>query len=636
LKLRKIVLTAVVIVTIVTGYFSAKIIEASGNTSYSGAISRLQALGVMNPDEYGSEGLDGYMTRGEFAKAFAIASGLEDNARAIMGSTIFPDVDPGSLLSGYINALVAKDLMTGMSDGKFHPEGIINFAQACTMMVKALGYTDSDLTGTWPRNYILKAKTLSLTGGISFNNTEKLPRWAVAIMLDRLLETSIKSDPNKTYADYAGISKESYQFGLISNPVYSAPEIVTNFNPQISSKIGAIDLSGDVKIVRNGQIADITDIEENDVVYEVRDLWGTKRYIQVVDNKVEGEITAISPNSIQIEGKDYIFSSSTVFNKMSNSSLGFKVGDAVTVLLGYDGKVVDYFDIKGQDNSNFAFVVNYTDNVKEYTVKLLMIDGCVRTYKVTSNPWYKKGKLVSFKMINDETVELTDLPYSNPGDIIIDKENRKIGDNYVAHNVKIFSLITNSSNLSTDANVQLVKWSDLPSGKISSDRIQYMNKTGAFGDINVVVINDVFSENYKTAVVKSLNYTGPEGNQTLSSCTVVIDGKESTIKPVPGATSGSVLKVKTTGSGSIENVMEIRTPVASPAKVEAIDLTRIKVNGITYEIKSNVQVYFRDWAGGFTLKKVSDIEAGKEYNSVSVYLDKPLYYGGKVDTIIVQ
>jgi len=648
LKIKKYVSFVLVIMLCITSITCIKVTKAYSASDYTVEMKRLESLGILDSSRDSQNGSQSQITREEFAKALVVSSGLEDNANNLMGATIYSDVDTDSAYSGYISAAVNKGLMTGMSDGMFHPTEGINYAQAYTIVVKSLGYTNDDLPGLWPKNYLIKAKQLGLVNGISLSNSDKLPRWAAAVMINRLLNTNIKkvnqTDADKTFADVSGISSDSYQYALISNPVYSEPEVVNNFNPQLSTKIGDIDVGTSAKIVKDGQQVDITKIEDNDVIYEVKDLSGTKRYILDVDNKIQGEITALTGKTIQIGGKDYSLSSNSVFNKITNSTTGFKVGDSVNVLLGYDGKVVDYFDIMGQDNSNFAFVVNYTDNVKDYTVKLLMIDGVTRTYKVSSNPWYKKGKLVGYKMLDSETVELTDLSYSNPGDVVIDKENRKIGDSYVAHNVKIFSLMAGGTTLSSDADVELVKWSDLPSGKVSSDRIQFLNTSGAFGDINVVVINDVFGENYKTAVVKSVNYRTTNGydingnlNQVFSGYTLLIDGKEySYSTSISGATGGSVLKVKLSSSGGIETISEIRSAAASPVKADAIDLTRIMINSTVYGIKVSVQVYFRDWAGGFTLKTIDDIVAGKEYSSVSIYLDKPLLYGGKVDTIIVQ
>lgn len=644
MKFKKWIAAVIVVAVVFTGYFFINAVPSSADISYSGAAVRLRTLGIMNPEEYGSNWPNGNITRGEFAKALAVASGLDDDAKSMAGPTIFPDVEPGSPLSGYINALTGKKLMPGISDGKFHPEGTINFAQVCTIMLRALGYTDSDLKGTWPKNYILKAKTLGIAGGISLNYMDSLPKWAAAVMIDGLLNTNIKkanpADPDKTYAEASGILKDSYQFALISDPVYSEPQIVSNFDPKTSYRIGSISLGGDVRIVRNGKLLSTQDIEDNDVVYEVTDVWRTKRYILVVDNKVSGEITSISPKSIQIDNKDYLFSRVGTFSQ----NLG--VGDYATVLLGYDGKVVDFFDIPNQDNSNFAFVVNHTSDVSGYMVKLLMIDGSIRTFK--SSYYVSKGNLVTYSKIDDETVSLSSVGYNYPGDVTINKETRKIGDSYVANNVKIFNLISNPVN--GDVSVELVRWSDLPSGLIPSDRVLYINKSGDFNDVNVMVITDAFSQGYKTGIVKNITYKivkVPQGidpitgkplpdleKSVVDTYTILIDGKDYTWRTEIGASVGSVLKVKMSGS-IIDSIQEVRSSYSSASEVEAIDVSRIKINGTIYEIKGSPAVFFRNWDGSFSLKSIEDIEVAKDYSSVSIYLDRPVNYGGKVDAIVV-
>lgn len=643
MKFKKWIAAVLVAAVVLTGFFFINTVPSRADVSYTGAAGRLLALGIMNPSEYGSNWPNGNITRGQFAKALALASGLEDAAKSMTGTTIFSDIEPGSDLSGYVNGLIEKKLMTGMSDGKFHPEVTMSFAQACTIMLRALGYTDSDLKGSWPKNYVLMAKTLGITGGISLSNMDNLPLWAAAVMFDGLLNTNIKKinpgDPDKTYAEAAGILKDSYQFAQISNPVYSEPQIVSNFDPVTTSRIGSISLGGDVKIVRNGRLLSTLDIEDNDVIYEVTDLWKTKRYILVVDNKISGEITAISPKSIQIEGQDYQFSRVGTFSE----NLG--VGDYATVLLGYDGKVVDFFDIPNQDNSSFAYVINHTSDVSGYLVKLLLIDGSIRTYKTSS--YVSKGNLVNYSKVDDETVTLSSIGYNYPGEVTINKDTRKIGDSYVANNVKIFNIISNPVN--GDASAEIVRWSDLTSGIIPSDRVLYINKVGAFNDVNVMVITDAFSQGYKTGIVKNITYKMVKETQGIDpvtkdpiiversvpdTYTIFVEGKDYTWRTDIGASAGSVLKVKMTGS-TLDSIQEIRSAYTSSTKVEAIDVSRIMINGTIYEMKGSPTVFFRNWDGSYSLKSIGDIDRSKTYNSISIYLDKPLNYGGKVDAIVV-
>lgn len=329
----------------------------SSSNLYDGAVTRLSSLGIMADTSYNSETL---ISRGEFAKILAKASGLGDEAIDKMGATIFPDVSASNELSGYINAVVKKGLMTGTADRKFHPDGNITFLQACTIIVKALGYTQQDLTGIWPYSYVTEARKLGLTDGMSLKNNDNLPEWAAAVMINRMLDTNIKktntSDADKTYAEASGLNTDSFEYAGILNPVYSKPVVVKSVDYS-NNRVGDLDFSNsiDIKdnqiIIRNGQIASFNDIQYNDVVYKVSDQWGEKQYVLVVSNTIRGTIKSIGPNmicpeTIAIGNTTYNFSKDMDFSEIRKSaddySYGaFEAGDNVQAILGYDGKVVE-------------------------------------------------------------------------------------------------------------------------------------------------------------------------------------------------------------------------------------------------------------------------------------------------------
>jgi hypothetical protein len=172
----------------------------------SAAIIRLQQLGVVD----GSiTDVNSLLTRAQLAKAIAVAKDLTDEAATLSGSTIFPDVESYSELSGYVNALLSRGLMYGRPDGYFHPESGVSYAEACIILVKLLGYTDSDVTGMWPNNYIIKATDLKLNDKITLKKNENITVGVAAVMLDRLLDTNMKkanaAEVDKTFSEYVSL-----------------------------------------------------------------------------------------------------------------------------------------------------------------------------------------------------------------------------------------------------------------------------------------------------------------------------------------------------------------------------------------------------------------------------------------------
>ena len=619
--------------------------------SYTDALTRLKDLGILDQNAQQNS----IMTRGEFVKAISNASGLGDKAYSYRGTSIFPDIKAGSELSGYVNAAVDKGLMNGLSDGKFHPESFINYAQICTIMVKALGYTDDDLEGTWPKNYVSKAKELGISQGVSLNYYDEVQLQAAASMIDRLLDTDIKkadaSDADKTYGEASGISNDSYQYAMISDPIYSNPEVATDISRD-TKNIGSIDLSGNPAIIKDGVPISITDIEENDVVYQVSDVTNTKKYILVVDNKVSGEITSFTSSQIEIDGVTYKYGQGMDFNKVLESYGSIEVGDYVTILLGYDGKVVDFFNTATQDNSQFAYVINYSNDMDEHRVKLLMIDGNIREFKTKINPESYKGKLVVFSKLDEDTVTFNGLSYSDTGSHIVNRDLRMLDGDYVSHNVKIFNIIDDNRDSDEDSNVELANWSELSSGEIESGKILYVNRTGTYNDINFMVTNDLFEDRYKIGIVNDVETikanvkTGEDENgkpiydeKTRGyNYKILVDGTEyswSTNDSDKFYGSGSVLRV-VMSNGSIDKVKEKISYEALGSKLQAADVNRLKINNDTYFLKGKPQVYFKTTEGDYILKEISDIEVNRAYKSVAVYLDKSLSNGGKVVAIVVQ
>ena len=208
MKLKKSVIGTMLLVVMLISSLLPSVVLAS-TLDATGALIRVQQLGLVD-----SSITDGnvVLTRGQFVTAIAVADGLTETAANLNGSTIFPDIDPNSNLSGYINAVMSKGLMYGMPDGYFHPERGITYAEACTIMVKLLGYTDADVTGMWPYSYINKAYDLKLTRNFSFKRNDNVPVWAAVVMFDKLLDTNIKktsaSAADVTFATAMGLYTE--------------------------------------------------------------------------------------------------------------------------------------------------------------------------------------------------------------------------------------------------------------------------------------------------------------------------------------------------------------------------------------------------------------------------------------------
>lgn len=132
-------------------------------------VAVLQMLGVVSGDNNGNFNPYGTLTRAQFCKMAVMAMGKGDQAALYQNRTIFPDVRSSHWARGYINFAVSGEnkLIIGNSDGTFQPDSPITGAQAVTILMRMLGYTDADAGMLWPDGYLALAADKGLTSGVS-------------------------------------------------------------------------------------------------------------------------------------------------------------------------------------------------------------------------------------------------------------------------------------------------------------------------------------------------------------------------------------------------------------------------------------------------------------------------------------
>lgn len=437
-----------------------------------------------------------------------------------------------------------------------------------------------------------------------------------------------------------------YEYAAIIDPVYSKPVIANNIKVG-DKKIGNIDLTNWGLVEKDGEYINPYNIANGDVVYQINDIQNTSSYILAMDNKVTGVITGILPNrinpqTIQIDNKNYELSSDFDMQKLIDKNSPFKIGDTVQISTGYDGKIVNLDYVSGQDNANLAYVINTSTDViggnPIYYVKLIKADGTVGTYKSYLDETALKGSLVTFTNTDDTTVVVNAILNQSYPEMAINKDDMKIGNNYATDNIRIFDVISNYPG--ADAVVKVLNWSDLYSGILQAGQISYLNQVGDFGDINAMVLNDVFDEGDSYGLVKSATATVASSGRsrtTTYNYTINVNGKDYqwTTTNAYGISGMDIVSVGIS-NGQIASFAGIVNNETEATNIQAIDTKKIKLNNNIYKFRSDVVVYYRSSAGVFTTEAISDIDITKTYSSVYVYLDKPLSYGGKVKAIIIS
>ncbi len=654
--LKKIITFTMIAVLCISTTLSYATTGTQTQLAWKDTLAKLEMMGIVNEADLNTTGK---MTREVFSKIIINSAGNYGLAQSLEGSTTFSDVSTTSAFCGYINAAVNKGYLSAYADGKFKSKNNVSFAQLCTAMVNALGYTSSDIVGSWPKGYIEKAKSLGLTTGFSYNTYDEVSTSSVITMIGRMLNTNIKKSDTK---DADIILKESA--GLTNaqtNWVYGEPEVAFNFNSN-TRKLGNITFKTNIPILRNtidngvspatsviGEKITLEDIKDKDVVFEVYNKLKGLIYYLVIDNKIEGKITSIlpskyAPTAIEINNVNYDLGEFAKIEKFNSSNGSFSVDDHVAVVLGYDGKVVDAYYVEDDNNKEYAFVVDCETKVSEaaadygkiyYTVKLMHVDGTTKTYKIAEAANDYKWRLVKYSTIDDVTVKLLKLSYRNDLEIVAYRYQEKIGQNYITDNVKIFNY--------TDEAVNLINWNDIPDGTLAAGKVKYMATTGDFDDVCVILTNDIFNKQYKNYVVKSIkepsNKNLADENSAYYQYNLVAGSDNYTYVSktgggISGAIVGSVLSMKMYNN-KVSTFSKILTPDTIGVRVQAIDSKRIKINNMVYMFDSNVDIYIKDYKGNLTAKKYSDIELDTEYPSIKLYFDRAINSGGRVQTIVI-
>ena len=165
---------------------------SAASSDATGAVETMKALGIMVGDETGNMNLSGNVTRAQFVKMMTAASTYRDSVGAGYGYSLFKDVKSDHWASEYIKLAVEQGWITGYVDGTFRPNNTVTLEEACTALLRMLGYDSSSLAGTFPTAQLSKASAVGLLDGMTATRGQKLTRSDCVSLFNNLLtaETS--------------------------------------------------------------------------------------------------------------------------------------------------------------------------------------------------------------------------------------------------------------------------------------------------------------------------------------------------------------------------------------------------------------------------------------------------------------
>ena len=192
-KIISIMLTA----SMALGCISLSASAASSFFSVNNDTSMLEDLGIFTDGR-----LEDLVTRAEFTKVTVMISPYRDYVATSLKTSPYSDVPYDHWASNYIKTAVTNGLCSGYPDGTFRPDDYVSFAEAVTMLLRALGYTDTEFGTSWPYGQIGLASNLGISDGVNRDAFDAITREDVVIMLNQTLDTQMKDSTQKLLDDF--------------------------------------------------------------------------------------------------------------------------------------------------------------------------------------------------------------------------------------------------------------------------------------------------------------------------------------------------------------------------------------------------------------------------------------------------
>ena len=382
---------------------SILVLPASAASLNNTAIQTAVTLGAMEPGQTGS--LDAAVTRGALAKMLVAFSAYRESATK-QGSlgTLYKDVPGSSQWAPYVRIAVQQGWMNGYTDGTFRPDNAVTLEEACTAVLKMLGYKMTDLNGAFPDAQLNKAQELGLRNQLGRARGETMNYEDCAILLYNALTANTAS---------GGSYGSSLGFTVSNGQVDVSSVMLKNLQGPFVAGAGTQLPFAPVNIYRNDKTSSSAELNQYDVYYYSESL----QTVWIYTRRAAGRITAVAPNAsaptaVTVAGTSYTLGSTVVASKVSSLN-GGGVGEVVTLLLGMNNEVADVITGEEADSVFYGVVQSSSRNLVEdngadvlQRVAIMCTDGIVRTVNVDKSLNLPKGWLVEISVTPEgENVE---------------------------------------------------------------------------------------------------------------------------------------------------------------------------------------------------------------------------------------
>ena len=577
---------------------SMLILPASASGSNT-AVQTAVTLGGLTSDQ--TANLAAPLTRGALTKLMVAFSAYRESAKT-QGSTgtLFSDVGSGSAYAPYVRIAVQQGWISGYTDGSFRPDNAVTLEEACTAVLKLLGYDVTTLSGTFPAAQLNKANELGLRDNLTKTQGEGMTLEDGAVLLYNAL-TATTAEGN-VYASSLGFT--------VNNGVVDVSSILlSNVKGPFVAGLGTQLPFAPTAVYRNDTVTTDATLNAYDVYYYNE----TAQTVWIYTRKAAGRITAVAPSanaptSVTVAGTEYTIASSSVAAQLSALN-GGGVGQVVTLLLGMNDEAVSVLTGDAANEVFYGVVQTTSRSLVEnsgpdvqQTVAVACTDGVTRSVNVDKQFNYPAGKLVAITV--DENGESIQSLETKSTSGTVNAEGTALGNTALASNVEI--LDTTSEGLAG-----AVRPSRLSGVTLSGTDVKYYT-TNEKGEIDRLILSDVTGDLWEYAALDGIqaatDYAASKIDEKINEKVSSSSSTSSSLAGMTKTTEDDDQKAKQTAL----DVRNIMLPSTS-------DVLYGLVDGSIVSTTWNQLTGSTDRLASYVLKKVGDNVGGVAGNIIDYF-----------------
>ena len=595
----------------------------AGAVSQSTALETIQALGILAGDSQGNLNLSSAVTRAEFVTMMTAASSYKDTVGSGYGVSLFKDVKSSHWASEYIRLAVEQNWMTGYTDGTFRPGRTITLEEACTALLRLLGYDASSLAGSFPTAQLSKAGAVGLLDDVTAKQGQTLTRQDCVTLFYHLLLAETKA--GAVYGTTLGYTVKNNEVD------YATVVSADTKGPYVADNGGGLTLPfTPTAVYVDGALSDQSQVKQYDVYYYNSGL----RTVWVYTDRATGTLTDLSPSktaptSATVAGVTYSIGSSTASYKLSSQGQ-FSQGDVVTVLLGMDGDIVDVVSAQNSETTYYGVVIASTKVASSSSTssssttsaqaqtQVACSDGTVRTF-YHSGGAQSVGKLVSVAVTQSGTT-LSAISKRSLSGTVNSAGTRFAGYSF-ADNVEIL-------DTDGDGGYARIYPSRLAGYSLTDDDVLFYSLDST-GSIDCLILDEATGDTYTYAFVTQAT-SKTDGSSLSGSYTYLQNGQSHSIS---GQQTYSVkvggARLTFSDNGSLKGMRQL-----SSVNLTGLTSLTATAGSSKYALAEDVTVLLRDGSQqGYYPTTLSAVNS-TDYSLVGWYDNQGASAGGRIRILV--